>query len=324
MKKIILLLCVILAFTLCLASCGGTGTPGGDEIPGGNDNPTEEPVGTEGLVYTLVGDAYSVTKYEGSATEVVIPATHEGKPVTSIGQEAFRECDEITSITIPGSVTTIGAAAFYSCTKIESLVIPEGVKTIGMSAFESCYGIKSITIAGSVTTIEDRAFAGCSKIESLVIPEGVKTIGKLAFQGCRFTNISLPNSLQVLARSAFDLCYELEYNEYANAQFLGNESNPYVVMIGIDYHFLAGKSSFEIPDGTKIICARAFEDCLTLRTIVIPDSIVSIGLYAFYECYGLTEIRYSGSESQWNAVEKELFWDKDAGNFTVMYNYTGE
>lgn len=141
MKKIIMLLCVILALTLFLASCVGTGTPPtGNEIPGNpeekdpNDSPSE-PSGTDGLVYTLVGDAYYVTKYDGTASEVVIPSTHEGKPVTSIGATAFMNCYEITSITIPGSVTTIEDCAFYACTNITSMVIPEGVTTIGGRAF---------------------------------------------------------------------------------------------------------------------------------------------------------------------------------------------
>ena len=122
---------------------------------------------------------------------------------------------------------------------------------------------------------------------------------------------------------AFENCFDIEYNEYTHAQFLGNESNPYVVLVSAT-RFNKMTKSFVIPEGTKIILDHAFEKCIGITNLVIPDSIVSIGIYAFYRCDSLTEIRYSGSESQWNAVEKALFWDENAGNFTVMYNYTGE
>ena len=123
-------LIVSIASAFALTACGETNGDGGSNTgnngngdntdnttvvtPGGgnkdtddNDNP-EKPA-TEGLKYTLFADdTYEVTRYDGTATEINIPSTYSGKPVTSIGWGAFSGCSSLTSIEIPSSVTSIG------------------------------------------------------------------------------------------------------------------------------------------------------------------------------------------------------------------------
>lgn len=118
-----------------------------------------------------INDQGVLTKYTGSATDVVIP---EG--VTSIGNSAFYNCGRLTSVSIPKGVTSIGDSAFYNCESLTSVNIPEGVTSIGEYAFAHCK-LQSINIPEGVISIGEDAFASC-KLQSINIPEGVQSIGK--------------------------------------------------------------------------------------------------------------------------------------------------
>jgi hypothetical protein len=101
---------------------------------------------TDGLVFTLnnAGTAYSVNGYNGSSTDVVIPATYEGLPVTNIGDAAF-SYGTLMSVTIPDSVTSIGVSAFYGCSSLTSVTIPDSVTNISHYAFHYCSSLTSVT-----------------------------------------------------------------------------------------------------------------------------------------------------------------------------------
>ena len=104
--------------------------------------------------------------------------------VTSIGDNAFRDCDSLTSIEIPNSVTSIGDGAFRSCYSLTSVTIGNSVTSIGNGAFWDCYILTSITIPNSVTSIGDSSFEGCSSLTSIIIPNSVTSIGYRAFSYC--------------------------------------------------------------------------------------------------------------------------------------------
>ena len=119
----------------------------------------------------------------------------EGKVyiVSSIGDEAFKKCTGLTSITIPNSVTSIGLGAFSGCTSLTSVTIPNSVTSIGDGAFSGCTSLTSVTIPNSVTTIGDRAFSGCASLTSVTIPISVTSIGEGAFAYCTaLTSINIP------------------------------------------------------------------------------------------------------------------------------------
>ena len=91
------------------------------------------------------GSAYSVMQYIGSGGNVVIPASHNGKPVTSISDHAFSGRNNLTGVTIPNSVTSIGWGAFSGCISLTAITIPNSVTSIGDSAFSICDSLASIT-----------------------------------------------------------------------------------------------------------------------------------------------------------------------------------
>ena len=172
---------------------------------------------------------------------------------------AFKDCSRMTSITIGNSVKSIESWAFSNCSNLTSIIIPNSVTSIGMSAFRDCRNLSSVTIPDSITSIGDYAFYNCSSLTSITIPDGVTSIGSSAFYNCS----------------------SLQYNEYDNAYYLGNASNPYVVLVKAKDTSI---TSCVIYEQTKVIVPSAFSGCTGLTSVTIPDSVTSIGDHVFSCC----------------------------------------
>ncbi len=125
------------------------------------------------------------TAYTGSVT-IPSTVTYNGKTfnVTSIGEYAFRDCSQLTSVTIPSSVTVIKGHAFYNCSQIASITLPTGVASIGEGAFEGCSSLSQVNIPSGVPAIENETFYDCTSLRMVVIPASVASIGDNAFSRC--------------------------------------------------------------------------------------------------------------------------------------------
>ena len=156
----------------------GTPKPANNEIWYTNGSTTEAttPCETNVFVANIVSNTYDAVKecwiiqFDGD--------------VNMIGDDAFRNCSSLTSVTIPDSVTTIGNYAFCYCRSLTSVTIGNSVTTIGNYAFYDCNKLTSVTIGDSVTTIGYNAFQYCSSLTSVTIPDSVTTIGEAAFNWC--------------------------------------------------------------------------------------------------------------------------------------------
>ena len=166
-----------------------------------------------GLVYTSNGDGTCSVSGIGTCTDtqIVIPAiSSNGDSVTSIGNNAFSSCSNVTSIEIPVSVTLIGRSAFLNCSKLTSIVIPDGVTSVGDSAFYGCTSLTSIVIPDSVTSVGDSAFYRCTSLTSIVIPNGVTSVGNNAFYGCTsLTDVVFHDNVTSIGQYAFYGCTSL-------------------------------------------------------------------------------------------------------------------
>lgn len=200
-------------------------------------------------------------------TQIEIPSEIDGIAITNIGGSAFKGCSGLTSVTIPNGVTSIDDYAFFGCSGLTSITIPNSVTSIGDDAFNGCSSLTSINIPNSVTSIGNYVFMGCSSLTSINIPNSVMSIGNYAFKGC--------NSLNC--------------NKYNNALYLGNETNPYLVLVKAENTSI---TSCTVSEQTKYIGSSAFSGCGSLKTITIPNSVTFIGKYAFESCSSLTSATF--------------------------------
>ena len=123
--------------------------------------------------------------------------------IIRIGDRAFYNCDEITSVVISDSITSIGSSAFYDCDELTSVVIGNGVTSIGNGAFSRC-PLTSVVIGDGVTSIGDGAFSECP-LTSVVIGDGVTSIGHGAFSGCSLTSVVIGDGVTSIGEYAFSI-----------------------------------------------------------------------------------------------------------------------
>lgn len=280
MKKLIALLSVYLLCTL-VVTLAFTGC--------GDSNEVGSALEYEEITENGKTVAYSVKGIgEETDTDIVIPSTHNKKPVTSIADNAFRGCDTLTSITVPNSITSIGSRAFEDCKSlkyneydnayyignkrnpylilmkakdksIKSCTINNNTEFIYDTAFFDCIDLENITMPDGLMSIGYGAFYYCQSLKTVIIPDSVKSIGGSAFYNCNtLTSINIPKNVTEIKDGAFQSCTAL--------------------------------TSIIIPDGVTGIGDAAFSDCRALSGVTIPNGVKSIGVEAFCGCSALTSI----------------------------------
>ncbi len=242
----------------------------------------------------------------------VLPAS-----VTSIGNYAFEGCDSIRTLTIPAAVTIINAGAFRNCSNLTTLnytatnctsisrgdIPMSGNIYVDYNAFGGSTNITTLNIGNNVTRIPDYAFLNCKGLKSVSIPDGVFSIGYNAFSGCdSLAIVSLPGSLTLVKSGAFSACDNLTrvnftgaVGDWCNIIFVDTNANPLIRTHNL-YINNEEVTYFDIPDTIISIGQYAFYNCQSLAgTLIIPSSVTSIGRQAFNGCTGLTDVQFNAS-----------------------------
>jgi hypothetical protein len=215
--------------------------------------------------------------------------------VTTIGESAFSYCTSLTSVTIPDSVTTFEDQAFYNCTSLTNVVIGNGVSSIGYQAFTDCTSLTSVMIPSSVTSIGGMAFYNCTSLTSVTIPNSVASIWEFAFYNCTsLTSVTIPNSVTIIGWDVFSYCYSL-------TNFSVDAANAVYSSLGGVLFDKAQTTLIQFPGGRG-------------GSYTLPNSVTSIGAYAFYDCTSLTGVYFQGNAP---TVGGNVF--SGATNVTVYY-----
>ena len=176
-------------------------------------------------------------------------------------------------VVIPNGIKRIGSGAFSGCDKLISITIPDSVTSIGDGAFSDCISLERITIPDSVTSIGAWAFADCTSLTSITIPNSVTSIGAWAFADCTsLTSITIPDSVTSIGDNAFLRVQSVQ------------------VSAGNPVFFVDGRGVLINKKEKSLLCAPP-----SLSSYTIPDSVTSIGIYAFAWCKNLTSVTIGNS-----------------------------
>lgn len=281
--------------------------------------------GTEGLTYSFInfGAEYEVSCIGTASGDIVVPAYHEGVPVTRIGNAAFYGCEDLTSIIISDGVIVIGGSAFANCENLGAAELPETLQEIGIDAF---------------------CEAGLTSIR---LPDSLVNIGTNAFYSCRFTSVRIPKLVSITGQ-AFGACLALtEINvDEENSNHRSIDGVLFNKAGAILLTYPAGKSnlSYSVPaDVTTIsdyafyyngflqslsfagdvtsIGAYAFSYCISLSDIDLPESVESIGMEGFAYCSNLTSVILPAGITE---ISANLFLDcSNLQSVAALGNLTG-
>lgn len=277
------------------------------------------------LTYTVIDEdtkTCEVSSKNNVSDDLVIPSKAADGSVSynviSIGDYAFINCEDLSSVSIPQSINSIGEKAFYDCfslkkaefasiqalckinfkdsysnplrlvrrlyidgKEITEVVIPEGVLSIGNYAFLGCSSITSVTIPSSVTSIGERAFESCEYLTSVTIPESVTSIGKGAFTDSGLTSVTLPESITMIEIGTFWGCTSL------TSVFIPESIN----IIGQRaFYGCSSLTSVNLPKSIGLIQPEVFKDCSSLTSITLPERITFIDDETFSGCRSLTSV----------------------------------
>lgn len=199
----------------------------------------------------LFEDEIVIRQIKVDSPNVIIPDYINGAAVKALGPDLFEDNEIIEHVTLPEHLEKIDDMAFYNCKNLKSVSFPKNLKKIGNSAFYNCVSLTSVDLSVQKVRILNHAFSFCSNLSDIKLSDEVEVIG------CRTFN---------------------------NTAFFKNEENWKNGVLYYGNYLLYSRDTeeeYEIPEGTTLIARSAFSYNNTVKRIVLPDSLRSIGDCAF-------------------------------------------
>lgn len=317
-----------------------------------NTNGDSRLTNTDGFVYVVAEDGTAeIVGYTGSAKTLTIPAEIDGHAVTAIGMHAFKGNQKLTSVTVPAGVQEVKGGAFDHCSALKEVSFSEGLRSIQSTVFWQCKKLKTVRLPDSLTEMGNGVFAGCSglktvtlsdnhpylalmdgvlfskpdcrllwypmakKDKSYTVPEGTQIIDGEAFIHTAVQQVTLPETVREIGKSAFYACEKLKTINIPSGvtnltavfprcssmlEINVSPDNPvFESMDGVLFQkeekalvlYPTGRTgkSYAVPEGTRSIENEAFYGS-KLTEITIPDTVRSIGGNAFLYCEKIKKI----------------------------------
>ena len=302
-------------------------------------NPANTYLATDGKAIfnkdkTVLYTAIPVTSYNVPSTvrELRYYAFSNQKDMTSItlpeglvniSSYAFEFCSKLEHLVIPSTVDSIGENAFYSCSALEQINIPQGIKSLANEVLAHT-GIKTLDIPSSVNYIGEKAFRNCESLQSIKLPEGLTLLNDELFDGCKqLSDIQIPSTVTTIKKAAFNDCKALKtitlpasLSTFENSSWSDNSifsgcsalksimveaGNKYFESDGTALYnkakdtlicFPAGVTSVVVPQSVKTIGVKAFCSCDSLQNIMFEDGVSDLVIeqYAFENCKNINKL----------------------------------
>ncbi len=261
--------------------------------------------------------------YNGSETDITIPAVIGEYDTREIGTGAFKDNSELRSVVIPEGVAEIGANAFLGCTNLETVVLPDTLIYIEQNAFRDCPNLKDVTLPESVAFVGTAAFNGSgtgtftggavqygshaftgSTFEKIVLGSGSDISADYMFSDAQASEVVLPDDLEVLGAYAFTGCRNLEEIRL-----------PETVRVLGEYAVtdMGGLMRLNLPEGIEEL-PDGLTSSTTTDVIVVPKSVKRIGSEAIYDA-NIVVIQNPEVEIAIGGVDGDYVYLEDAKNF---------